>query len=66
MDYSQYTLKSGGYRHLPLEAKIEALKKITGFKEVSVCEDVETHFEYWKQHVNPNKEDCCNLRKDKQ
>lgn len=66
MDYSQYTLKSGGYRHLPLETKIEALKKITGFKEVSVCEDVLEHFEYWRQHVNPNKEDCCNLRKDKQ
>lgn len=64
MDYSAYTLKSGGYRHLPLEAKIEALNKITGFKEISVCEDVPEHYEYWKEHVNPNKEDCCNLRKE--
>ena len=63
MDFSRYTLKSGGYNHLPLEAKIEALEKITGFKEVSVCEDVFEHFEFWKQHVNPNPDDCCNLRR---
>lgn len=63
MDYSKYILKSGGYMHLPLEDKIEALKKITGFKQVSVCEDVPEHYEYWKQHVNPNPDDCCNLRR---
>lgn len=65
MDYSQYTLKSGGYNHLPLEVKIEHLKKITGFKEISVCEDVQAHYEYWRDNVNPNKEDCCNLRKER-
>ena len=63
MDFSRYTHKSGGYNHLPLEDKIEALKKITGFKLVSVCEDVPEHYEYWKQHVNPNPDDCCNLRR---
>ena len=63
MDFSGYTLKSGGYRHLPLEAKIKALEKITGFREVSVCEDVPQHWEYWQQNVNPNKDDCCNLRR---
>lgn len=63
MDYSQYTLKSGGYNHLPLEAKIEALKKITGFKEVSICEDVQSHYEYFRDNVNPNKDDCCNLER---
>ena len=47
---------------LPLEKKIEALAKITGFDEVSVCEDVTKHFEYWRECVNYNKEDCCNLR----
>lgn len=62
MDYSKYTLKSGGYHHLPLEEKQEQLKKITGFKEISVCEDVPEHYEYWKKYVNPNKDDCCNLR----
>jgi hypothetical protein len=30
---------------------------------VSVCEDVDEHYEYWKNNYNPNKEDCCNLRK---
>lgn len=63
IDYSDYTLKSGGYQHLPLEKKIEYLKNITGFKELSVCEDVTEHYEYWKNDVNYNKDDCCNLRK---
>lgn len=61
MDYSNYSLKSGGYNHLPLELKKEYLKKITGFKYISVCEDVPEHYEYWKKHVNPNMDDCCNL-----
>lgn len=64
MDYSQYTLKSGGYRHLPLGAKVAALKKITGFKQMSVCEDVPEHYEYWKENINSNPDDCCNLRKE--
>lgn len=66
MDYSEYTLKSGGYHHLPLELKKEYLKKITGFSQMSICEDVEEHYIYWQQHVNPNMEDCCNLRKERQ
>lgn len=63
LDYSDYTVKQSGYQHLPFEKKIEYLSKITGFDEVSVCEDVSEHFEYWKECVNHNKEDCCNLRK---
>jgi DNA repair photolyase len=61
LDFSEYTLKEGGYLHLPLEKKIELLK---GFKksQLSVCEDVDSHYEYWKENVNVNKEDCCNLR----
>lgn len=35
---------------------------ITGFREVSVCEDVPEHWEYWKEHQNPNPDDCFNLR----
>lgn len=62
IDYSDYTLKEGGYRHLPLEKKIELMKGVTGFKEITVCEDVNKHFEYWKNNVNSNKNDCCNLR----
>lgn len=62
LDYSEYTVKQGGYRHLPLERKKEMLKRITGFKELTVCEDETEAYEYWKQYVNPNKDDCCNLR----
>lgn len=63
IDYSQYTIKHGGYLHLPLETKREMLKAITGFKEVSVCEDEDTAYEFWKNNVNHNPDDCCNLRK---
>ncbi len=62
LDYSDYTVKQSGYQHLPLEKKIEYLSKVTGFDEVSVCEDVSDHYEYWKECVNHSKGDCCNLR----
>lgn len=63
LDFSEYTVKQSGYCHLPLEKKIEYLSKITGFKELSVCEDVTEHYQYWKENVNCNPLDCCNLRK---
>jgi len=62
IDFSKYTLKHSNYLHLPLEEKIKQLGKIKGFKELTVCEDVDEHYEYWKNNINPNKEDCCNLR----
>lgn len=62
VDYSRYTVKHGGYQHLPLEEKIKDIKLITGFKEVTVCEDETEAYEYWKNNFNPNKNDCCNLR----
>lgn len=62
IDYSHYTVKQSGYCHLPLEMKKELLKGITGFKYVSVCEDETEAYEYWKDHFNPNPDDCCNLR----
>ena len=61
IDYTDYTLNHSGYNHLPLDKKIALLSKVN-FKEISVCEDVDEHYEYWKQHVNHNPEDCCNLR----
>ena len=61
IDYSGYTLKEGGYRHLPLETKKELLSRIT-IPSVSVCDDVMEHYEYWRDNVNPNKNDCCNLK----
>lgn len=63
LDYSEYTVKHAGYNHLPLEKKLDALAKITGFDQVSVCEDVTEHYEYFREAVNCNKDDCCNLRK---
>ena len=63
IDYSDYTIKQSNYKHLPLDKKKELIKKITGFKEISVCEDESDAYEYWKNNFNPNKEDCCNLRK---
>ena len=61
VDFSRYRVKEGGYSHLPLREKIRILEKIQGM-ELSVCEDVSSHYEYWKKHFNPNKDDCCNLR----
>lgn len=59
VDFSAHTLKQSGYRHLPLETKIEMMK---GFdKVITVCEDVDEHHKYWQENVNPNKDDCCNL-----
>ena len=62
IDYSRYTIKHGGYQHLPLDEKIKDIELITGFKEITVCEDETTAYEYWKNNFNPNKDDCCNLR----
>ncbi len=61
IDYSPYTLRHGGYMHLPLEEKQKVLEKITGFKQVSVCDDVDEHYEWFKHNYNPNPDDCCNL-----
>lgn len=63
LDYSEYTVKQSGYQHLPLEKKIEYLAKVTGFDEVSVCEDTDEAYEYFRECVNFNKNDCCNLRR---
>lgn len=62
IDYSDYTLKFGGYWHLPLERKIELASLITGFEQVSVGEYVKEHYDYFRANVNHNPEDCCNLR----
>ena len=61
IDYSEYSLKYGGYENLQLDKKIELVNKITGFKQVSVGEYVKSHWEYFRDNVNFNKEDCCNL-----
>lgn len=63
IDYSKYTLKQSNYYHLPLEEKLRMIENITNFKEISICEDVTEHYKYWKENINYNKKDCCNLRK---
>ena len=62
VDFSAYELSEGGYKHLPLQRKIDLLGGIK-IPNISVCEDVDAHYIYWKKYVNPNKEDCCNLRR---
>lgn len=64
VDLGRYTDYNAGYNHMTLEKKEDLLKRITAFKEVSVCEDVEEHWLYWRDNVNANPEDCCNLRKN--
>ncbi|MBQ5658016.1 MAG: radical SAM protein [Peptococcaceae bacterium] len=61
VDFSKYTLKSHGYKHLPLEEKKRILDMVK-IPVKTVCEDVTEHYEYWRNNVNPNKDDCCNLR----
>ncbi len=60
IDYTKYTLKEGGYLHLPLDEKLRLLSEIT-IPTISICEDVQSHYDYWKENFNPNKNDCCNL-----
>lgn len=62
IDYSEHTIKQSGYRHLPLEKKKEYISKITGFKEMSVCEDEDEAYNWFKYNFNHNPDDCCNLR----
>ena len=61
IDYSKFTIKQSGYEHLPLDEKIRIIKKIK-IPTISVCEDEDGAYNYWKNNFNPNKDDCCNLR----
>lgn len=58
-----FPVREAGYWHYSLDHKLEVLSKITGFKEISVCDDNSEHYEYFRDHFNPNPKDCCNLRK---
>ena len=62
IDYSDYTLWQDGFLHMPLEKKKAILEKIKGFKEITVCDDYTEHYNYFRDHYNPNPDDCCNLR----
>lgn len=60
INLEDFTIKEGGYRHLPLNKKLKILDKLH-FKEMTVCDDVNQHYEYFKNNFNHNNEDCCNL-----
>lgn len=62
VDTSIYTVKQGGYRHMPLELKKHYIEQIRGFEEMTVCEDETEAYEFWREHINHNPNDCCNLR----
>lgn len=66
IDYEKYTHFAGGYHHLPLAYKLRYIDQIKGFDQISVCEDCDDDYLYWKQYFNPNPDDCCNLRRRKQ
>ncbi len=60
IDFTKYEIKEGGYRHLPLNEKEKVIEKLD-FEQITVCDDVNEHYEYFKKYVNYNKNDCCNL-----
>lgn len=62
IDLNEYTVKEGGCRHLQLSKKLDILSRLT-FKELSVCDDVQLHYNYFLHKINYNPTDCCNLRK---
>lgn len=63
IDTREYTHKEGGYRHLPLVKKMKLLEPLRDcFDQVSVCEDVDDHYQRFRYFFNANPNDCCNLR----
>ena len=63
INYDAWSVKFAGYEHMTLPDKIEAIRPFLRAHEVTVCEDVTEHYEYWQKFVNADKNDCCNLRK---
>lgn len=62
VNLSEYTLSEGGYKHLTLARKIQYLQEIRrGGVQLSICEDVTRHYDFWRKNINPNPDDCCNL-----
>ncbi len=57
-----FPVRDAGYMHYSLEHKLEILHKITNM-QVTACDDCTAHYEYFRDHFNPDPNDCCNLRK---
>lgn len=63
LDFDKYTVRHGGYNHLPLEIKQNHLTLLKGWKQISVCDDVPEHYKWFEENLNHNPSDCCNLSK---
>lgn len=61
LNFNMFTLKENGYKHLELKTKLKLLKKLD-FSEITVCDDVNKHYNYFRKYYNINPNDCCNLR----
>lgn len=61
IDYSKYTLNIAGYLNLELKDKINIIKKINNFEQISIGEYVKEHHDYFSRNINYNINDCCNL-----
>lgn len=57
-----FSLNYHWYNHLTFERKKELVKDFK-IKEITVCDFDPQHIDYRKKEFNPNKDDCCNLRK---
>ena len=60
VNFNEYTVNEGGCKHLPLDKKLRILKHLK-FPRISVCDDVQTHYEYFLKNVCANPNDCCDL-----
>lgn len=63
IDTKKYNLNFHGYNHLPFKVKRDLIKGLEGRQEITVCDFEPQYLDYWKKEYNPNKEDCCNLRR---
>ena len=62
-DLSKYTKQFHGYSHLPFETKKALIEQMGHVHTITVCDFEPEYIDYWKKEFNPNKEDCCNLRR---
>ena len=60
IEFNEYTVNEGGYRHLPLDIKLNVIENLE-FEQLTVCDAVTEHYNYFKEKVNYNQNDCCNL-----
>ncbi|MBQ2173532.1 MAG: radical SAM protein [Alphaproteobacteria bacterium] len=60
INIAEFTITEGGCKHLPLNKKLDIINKLD-YKEVSVCDDVQAHYDYFLENVCHNPNDCCNL-----